>query len=118
MGAKRTYEKQITVTIACDDYSSMTSVEWAMEKNVGLIPIKYTNDLTGETEWRLLQDRAGRGVVTKFSIFRYHGYLGSFNNITRYAYGLRRVKSFRRWDTERGEFYRVTLGRDIMITED
>ena len=118
MGAKRTYEKQITVTIASDDIDSMASVEWAMSKNAGLIPVKYTNALTGGAEWHLLRDRTGGGISTKFGICRYHGYLGSDGDVKMCAYGFRRVKSYRHWDTERGEFYRVTLGRDIMITED
>ena len=118
MGAKRTYEKQITVTIPSDAIESMENVEWAVAKNAGLIPVKYTNDLTGGDEWRLLRDKSGYGVSTKFGIWRYHGYLGSYDNVKMFAYGFRRVKSYRHWDTERGEFYRVTLGRDIMATED
>lgn len=119
MGAKRTYEKQLTITIAADDCASMSLVKWALSKNVGLIPVKYTNELTKEVEWQVFTDyTVGKGIVTKYGVLGYHGYWSDYDNSSAKAFGFRRVKRYHKWDTEKGEFYRVTLGRDIMAIED
>lgn len=84
------------------------------------ILVSRENILTGSTTYRLVPDNGGISGNMDPSIKRYHGWRGTTNDISTYAYGLRRIE---RIDAIKGDAFgnrsvKVKLSADLKPEEE
>lgn len=98
-------------TVIMDEYSAPFTPKVGME----VLLVGRTNVLSGYESFFLSAAYAEMGYpgVSDRSVYRFHGWRGTYNDTSYDAYGVRRITKVTKVAKIDGDYYKVTVGKDI-----